>query len=307
MKVCIIGNGLTTLSLAKILVNMGINVHIFSNLNLKKIDRSRTLSISKNNIDFFNSNISNINKLLWQINKIEIFSENLKDEKVINFADNEDKLFSIVKNYQLFEQLTKELSKSKLLRFKKKSKINVKKLARDYNLVINTDSNNLITKRYLYKKINKNYNSHAFTSILDHKKLKNNNTAVQIFTKNGPLAFLPVSENKTSVVYSMRDLKNVNLKNLIKKYNNKYSIINFGHISNFELQSLNLRSYYYKNILAFGDMLHKLHPLAGQGFNMSLRDIKDLSKIIRFKLDHGLDLDNSICLDFENKTKHKNF
>ncbi len=306
MKVCIIGNGLTSLSLAKILVNMGINVHIFSNLNLKKIDRSRTLSISKNNIDFFNSNISNINKLLWQINKIEIFSENLKDEKVINFADNEDKLFSIVKNYQLFEQLNKELSKSKLLRFKKKSKINVKKLARDYNLVINTDPNNLITKRYLYKKINKNYNSHAFTSILDHKKLKNNNTAVQIFTKNGPLAFLPVSENKTSVVYSMRDLKNVNLKNLIKKYNNKYSITKINKISKFELKSSNLRSYYYKNILGFGDMLHKLHPLAGQGFNMTIRDIKLLSDLIKLRLKNGLEIDSSVCIDFEKKIRHKN-
>ena len=30
-------------------------------------------------------------------------------------------------------------------------------------------------------------------------------------------------------------------------------------------------------------------------------------EIIKFKIDHGLDLDNSVCLDFENKTKHKNF
>ena len=29
-------------------------------------------------------------------------------------------------------------------------------------------------------------------------------------------------------------------------------------------------SYYKDNILAFGDLLHKVHPLAGQGFNMSI-------------------------------------
>ena len=69
----------------------------------------------------------------------------------------------------------------------------------------------------------------------------------------------------------------------------------------------NLRNYYYKNILAFGDLLHRLHPLAGQGFNMNLRDIKILSQIIKYKLDHGLELDSSICVDFENKTKHKNY
>ena len=36
---------------------------------------------------------------------------------------------------------------------------------------------------------------------------------------------------------------------------------------------------------------------------MSLRDIKDISELIKFKLDHGLDLDSSICVDFEKKTK----
>ena len=36
-------------------------------------------------------------------------------------------------------------------------------------------------------------------------------------------------------------------------------------MSSFELKSSNLRNYYKENILAFGDLLHKLHPLAGQG------------------------------------------
>ena len=59
--------------------------------------------------------------------------------------------------------------------------------------------------------------------------------------------------------------------------------------------------------MAFGDLLHKLHPLAGQGFNMSLRDIKLLINLIKFRLDHGLDLDSSICIDFEKRIKHKNY
>jgi len=40
---------------------------------------------------------------------------------------------------------------------------------------------------------------------------------------------------------------------------------------------------------------------------MSIRDIKDLCQIIEFKIGLGLELDSSICLDFENKSKHKNF
>ena len=45
-------------------------------------------------------------------------------------------------------------------------------------------------------------------------------------------------------------------------------------------------------------MLHKLHPLAGQGFNMTIRDIKLLTELIKLKLDNGLEIDSSICIDF---------
>ena len=61
-------------------------------------------------------------------------------------------------------------------------------------------------------------------------------------------------------------------------------LLNLVNLRNLSLRSSNLRSYYYKNILAFGDLLHKLHPLAGQGFNMTIRDIKEILKIIKFKL-----------------------
>ena len=38
----------------------------------------------------------------------------------------------------------------------------------------------------------------------------------------------------------------------------------------FPLKSFNFENIIIKNILAFGDLLHKIHPLAGQGFNMSI-------------------------------------
>ena len=103
------------------------------------------------------------------------------------------------------------------------------------------------------------------------------------------MAFLPLSEIETSIVYSIKGKKNINLKELIKKYNTKYSITNFGISNFFELKSSNLRTYYHKNILAFGDLLHRLHPLAGQGFNMTIRDIRDLSNLIELKLKNGLE------------------
>ena len=121
------------------------------------------------------------------------------------------------------------------------------------------------------------------------------------------MAFLPISETETSIVYSVAGNKNIDFEKEIRKYNKVYSINKVSRITKFKLKSLNLRNYYHDNILAFGDVLHKLHPLAGQGFNMTIRDIKILLKLIKFKLDHGLQIDKSICKDFEKKTKHTNY
>ena len=122
----------------------------------------------------------------------------------------------------------------------------------------------------------KSYNSSAYTTVINHEKISNQ-IAVQIFTKMVHLAFLPLSKNETSIVYSIYNSKDLDRKkiiHLINQNNIKYKIKKIEKIENFELKSFNLRSYYHNNILAFGDLLHRIHPLAGQGFNMTIRDIK---------------------------------
>ena len=57
MTVCILGNSLTALTLAKALVNCEIDVDLISNKKNYKINDSRTIGISKNNVDFFNAYI----------------------------------------------------------------------------------------------------------------------------------------------------------------------------------------------------------------------------------------------------------
>ena len=308
MTVCILGNSLTALTLAKALVNYEIDVDVIFNKKNYKINDTRTIGISKNNIYFFNRNIINIEKLIWNIKKIEIFSENLKKEKLINFKANKCQLFSIIKNHKLYQLLDKDLSKSKFFKSRFSTEKNLSFLNK-YDLVINCDPFNFITKRYFSKKISKEYNSTAYTTIISHDEIIND-TAVQIFTKKGPLAFLPISNKKTSIVYSIHNSNNLeeeNIKELIKDKNFYYKISEVEKINSFELKSFNLRSYYHNNILAFGDLLHKVHPLAGQGFNMTIRDIKVLLQIIKKKLYVGLSLDSSVCSEFQKEIKHKNF
>ena len=305
MNVCILGNGLTSLTLAKSLVNKGICVDIISNNKKYKTNLDRTIGISKINLDFFNKEILDINKISWNINKIEIYSENLNYERILNFQNNDQKLFSVIRNYELINYLLKKLKKNKLCKFKK-NLINQDILKRGYDLIINCEYSNFITKKYFFKRITKNYNNYAYTTIIKHSKI-NNNKAVQIFTSKGPLAFLPISKFETSVVYSVKGNQKINFKDLIRFYNKFYNILHINNFSRFELRMSNLRNYYKDNILAFGDLLHKIHPLAGQGFNMTLRDIKIFSEIIQKKINLGLPLNISVNEEFEKKSKHINY
>ncbi|MDC3186459.1 ubiquinone biosynthesis protein UbiB, partial [Candidatus Pelagibacter sp.] len=113
MRVCILGTGLTSLTLAKALVNQKIYVDIIERKKKTLHDKSRTIGISKSNIEFFNHSIINLDKIAWKVKKIEIFSDNLNKEKLINFENDDTELFSIIRNQNLFNLLGKSLLKSK--------------------------------------------------------------------------------------------------------------------------------------------------------------------------------------------------
>ena len=314
MNICLIGDNLTSLALAKILTNKNINIFLYYEKKKNFKLKSRTIGISKHNFDFIQSEIIKLNKnLIWKINKIEIFSEKILNQKLLNFEKKDRNLFLMIKNTKLYKLLDKKLNKNKL--FKKiliKNQNSYEQIVKNkkYDLIINCDSNNKITKKYFYKKMKKNYDSKAYTTILKHKSLENKK-AVQIFTKFGPLAFLPISKTETSVVFSITNSnKNLSQKEilcLIQKYNKDYEVMSFKKLENFRLNFSIPRNYFHDNIMLFGDSLHKIHPLAGQGFNMTLRDISAISKIIQNRIELGLKLDNSICKDFEDKNKNTNF
>ena len=52
---------------------------------------------------------------------------------------------------------------------------------------------------------------------------------------------------------------------LIKSYNNLYYIKKFSKFEKVQLRFSSARNYYNGKILLFGDSLHQIHPLAGQG------------------------------------------
>jgi len=311
MNVCLIGNGLTNLVLAEVLESKNIGVTILFDSKKTNNFNSRSIAISNKNYDYLNNDVINIKKISWPINNIEIFKETSIAKKIFNFKNKQNNLFFTIKYNNFYNLIKNKIKKNKKIKFLKTNKILYKNLINNnYDLIINSDSRSSISKDFFNKKIIKDYKSTAFTTLIKHQEIKNN-IATQIFTNYGPLAFLPISNNETSIVFSVLNndyaFDEKKIKKLILKYNSKFKIKSFVNFEKFNLKYLILRKYFYNNILSFGDHLHKIHPLAGQGFNMTLRDIKIFSDLIQERLDLGLPLDSFILKKFEEKTKSKNY
>jgi len=314
MNICILGDGLTALALSKSLINKKLNVSMYYEKNEYFKDFStRTIGISKDNFDYFNKDILKFkNSMFWPIKKIDIYSETSKEEKILEFEKSGNTLFYILKNRLICNLLNTALKKNYLFKKKKVKNLNFyKKILKEkkFDLIINCDSKNVISKEFLSKKILKNYNSSAYTTLVKHKKI-NNNKAIQIFTKNGPIAFLPISEFETSIVFSKLDSQNEfdlkELQTIIHNYKLRFKIKSISEINKFPLYFSLARKYHKKNVMAFGDILHRIHPHAGQGFNMTVRDIKILNNIINEHLSLGLQIDSLIFEKFEARVKHFN-
>ena len=309
MKICLIGKNLTNFVLAKNLANKNLIVDILFDSDRENKLSQRTLAISKENFDYLYSVNTHMKIPAWPVKNIKIYSDKNTSKELLEFKDKNKENFFLVKYVDIFnsfEQFCKINKKIKLKKINYKSKSNKTILEKNYKLIINSDKNNNLN----YKKVEKNYNAIAYTGILDHEIKKKNNEATQIFTKYGPLAFLPLSKTKTSIVFSISNNYKINEKqlfDLIKKYNFNYKIKKISKFEKANIKFLMPRSYLHKNTLFFGDILHTIHPLAGQGFNMTIRDIKMLSSLIDEKIELGLELDESLFKDFQIKTKHLNY
>jgi len=163
------------------------------------------------------------------------------------------------------------------------------------------------------RSIKKNYNELALTTIIkQNSKIEN---VSQFFLKEGPLAILPFHKRMFSVVWSVSSSffqeNNENLKKILseklKTLLNNSSIKNITNIQSFPI-NLNLKTKYFKkNILILGDGLHSVHPMAGHGFNLVLRDIKKLSELMSKTLRLGLLMKDSFLLkDFYHVRKPEN-
>ena len=333
-KVCIIGGGLTGLITALCLSKLNIEVDLVcGDIKINK-KFSRTIAISQSNLEFLKK--LNLYKFLkkdfWPCSTIKLYSKNNKRDSEEIFELNNNKLgkkvFYVIENWKIIDFMLKEISRNKLISFKKQKKIgslaflrNLKlnnKIASKYNLIILcTGSNSSLVKKIFNNKVYKyEYAETSIITMIKHQKIKNN-IARQFFLDDEILALLPISNTATSIVLSTK-------KELTKKYKKKNNLfkekiklsskkffkkIKFQSAVQYrDLSFILSKKYFFNRILLFGDALHSVHPFAGQGFNMILRDLIILEKVFKNKIDLGLDIGSEdALLDFSEQTKSANF
>ena len=83
MNICLLGNNLTNLVLANILLKKKINVDIISQDNPSLLKNTiRTIAISNENYEFLRKNIKGISKFGWPTEKIKIYSAKNKSSEL---------------------------------------------------------------------------------------------------------------------------------------------------------------------------------------------------------------------------------
>ena len=225
-----------------------------------------------------------------------------------DFKQKLKKIISSKKNIKLIKKNIEDLSSEN-------SSVIVGKKELSYDLIILCTGgfSKLYSKIITGRSIKKKYQEVAITATIRHDaKIENSS---QFFLREGPLAVLPFQKNIFSTVWSVNsNYFKSNEKNLKKILIEKLRVLlktkkikTIKNIQSFPI-NLNLKTKYYKkNILILGDGLHTVHPIAGQGLNLVLRDIKKLAELMAKTIRLGLSSKNSLMLeDFYNSRKPEN-
>ena len=150
------------------------------------------------------------------------------------------------------------------------------------------------------------YQQTGIVTTVEHE-LPHQGIAHEKFFPSGPFAILPLQGNRSSIVWCEPPERTKTIMNLNEAGFNAELKKKFGDFLG-EVQSIGLRwsyplsmqladHYTAERFCLIGDAVHGIHPIAGQGFNLGLRDIAALTEVLVDAKKIGADLGSELLLE----------
>ena len=261
-----------------------------------RLDDSRTLAVNAKSRDF----LKDLN--LW--NKIEktqpiknIYIKDYINSKELIFENKEEDMGTVIYNKELLLKTRKILLNKKFL-YKninvsfadllESKKVNILKKQIEFKKIILTAGKFFDDEAIINRKSFKR-GQFSYVGFFNHT-INHRNNAYEIFTSKGPLAVLPApnqSQKYSTFIYSSKIDNNTNFQKFLT-YNFKKThgkIVLNSDIKNFSITP-HISSSKSNDVFLLGDTLRSIHPVAGQGWNLGVKDISTLMNLLeRYSID----------------------
>ena len=140
-------------------------------------------------------------------------------------------------------------------------------------------------------------------------------TAYERFTRHGPLALLPLDSRRFALAWTLpqqeaREMltlpQNVFLKALQETFGDRAGLFNrCDRLQVYPLRRAELENPVGERLVALGNAAHVVHPVAGQGFNLGLRDVAHLAEELSRGLGEGEDIGSPEILDRYGRSRQR--
>ena len=163
-----------------------------------------------------------------------------------------------------------------------------------------------LAQRAGIKRTGWDYKQTALVCAIEHE-LPHNGCAHQFFMPAGPLAILPLPGNRSSIVWTegtkraaiiaaMDDATYLEaLRPAFGDFLGKIALA--GKRFTYPLRLTLAQSFAAERLALVGDAAHGMHPIAGQGLNMGLRDVATLTEVLTDAARRGEDIGSLLVLD----------
>ncbi|MBS0236248.1 MAG: FAD-dependent monooxygenase [Proteobacteria bacterium] len=330
----IIGGGHSGLTAAIMLAKLGINIVVlerseYANKKNSHQEPSRLLALAKGSVDAYRkAGVANIAELGQSINHIRVYDRG--SGAIIDYAPEEvgyDNFGYMLPERVLMQLLLESAAKYENIEIRygvQPTKVEqqthqvlvhypeAKSLSAEL-LVLADGRNSKLAKRIGLESQECDYKQYGIVCDVAHEE-DHCGVAVELCLPGGPFAILPKAGGYSSslvwvepvgIAEDVVRMAHDDIETLIAErfdgYLGRVKLV--SQVKLFPLHMVTCRQYYSNRTALIGDTAHAIHPLAGQGFNLAMRDIIALAEQVQAQLDTGLDIGSLAMLQEYNNIR----